>query len=57
MKKNIDIANLPSDIRSQYKRLKVMHAEKKFSEKQKMTLCLLLKLCGQSLLKARTTEL
>ena len=35
MKKNIDIANLPSDIRSQYKRLKVMHAEKKIQRKAK----------------------
>ena len=35
MKKNIDIANLPSDIRSEYKRLKVMHAEKKIQRKAK----------------------
>ena len=35
MKKNIEIDNLPSDIRAQYKRFKVMHAEKKFNEKAK----------------------
>ena len=29
MKQNIDINKLPSDIRAQYKRFKVMHAEKK----------------------------
>ena len=57
MKQNIDISKLPSEIRTQYKRLKVMHAEKRFSEKQKMTLCRLQKLCGPSLLKARTIEL
>ncbi len=35
MKKNIEIDNLPSDIRSQYKRFKVMHAEKKIQRKAK----------------------
>ena len=49
MKKNIEIDKLPSDVRAQYKRFKVMHAEKKFNEKQKMTSCRLQKLFGQSL--------
>ena len=44
-----DIDKLPANIRSEYRRLEVMHAEKKFNEKLKMILCLLLKLCGQSL--------
>ena len=35
MKKNIEIDNLPSDIRAQYKRFKVMHAEKKIQRKAK----------------------
>jgi len=35
MKKNIEIDNLPSNIRTEYKRLKVMYAEKKNSAKSK----------------------
>ena len=35
MKKNIEIDKLPSDVRAQYKRFKVMHAEKKNSAKSK----------------------
>ena len=35
MKQNIDISKLPSDIRTEYKRLKVMHAEKKIQRKAK----------------------
>ena len=35
MKNNIDISKLPSDIRTQYKRMKVMHAEKKIQRKAK----------------------
>ena len=35
MKKNIEIDNLPSDVRAQYKRFKVMHAEKKIQRKAK----------------------
>ena len=35
MKKNIEIDNLPSNIRTEYKRLKVMHAEKKIQRKAK----------------------
>ncbi len=49
MKQNIDINKLPANVRAQYKRFKVMHAEKKFKEKQKMILCLLQKLFGQNL--------
>ena len=49
MKKNIEIDKLPSEVRAQYKRFKVLHAEKKFNEKQKMILCLLQKLFGQNL--------
>jgi len=35
MKKNIEIDKLPSDVRAQYKRFKVMHAEKKIQRKAK----------------------
>jgi predicted phage terminase large subunit-like protein len=35
MKQNIDINKLPSNIRAQYKRFKVMHAEKKIQRKAK----------------------
>jgi predicted phage terminase large subunit-like protein len=35
MKKNIEIDNLPSEVRAQYKRFKVMHAEKKIQRKAK----------------------
>ena len=35
MKKNIDINKLPSEVRAQYKRFKVMHAEKKIQRKAK----------------------
>jgi len=35
MKKNIEIDNLPSNIRTEYKRLKVMYAEKKIQRKAK----------------------
>ncbi len=35
MKKNIEIDKLPSDVRAQYKRFKVMHARKKNSAKSK----------------------
>ena len=35
MKQNIDISKLPSDVRTEYKRLKVMHAEKKIQRKAK----------------------
>jgi predicted phage terminase large subunit-like protein len=35
MKQNIDINKLPSDIRAQYRRFKVMHAEKKIQRKAK----------------------
>jgi predicted phage terminase large subunit-like protein len=35
MKQNIDINKLPSNVRAQYKRFKVMHAEKKIQRKAK----------------------
>ena len=35
MKKNIDINKLPSNVRAQYKRFKVMHAEKKIQREAK----------------------
>ena len=35
MKQNIDINKLPSEVRAQYKRFKVMHAEKKIQRKAK----------------------
>ena len=35
MKQNIDINKLPSDVRAQYKRFKVLHAEKKIQRKAK----------------------
>ena len=35
MKKNIEIDKLPSNVRAQYKRFKVMHAEKKIQRKAK----------------------
>ena len=35
MKQNIDINKLPSDVRAQYRRFKVMHAEKKIQRKAK----------------------
>ena len=35
MKKNIDIAKLPADVREQYRRFQVLHAEKKIQRKAK----------------------
>jgi len=35
MKKNIDIAKLPTDVREQYRRFQVLHAEKKIQRKAK----------------------
>ena len=35
MKKNIEIDKLPSEVRAQYKRFKVLHAEKKIQRKAK----------------------
>jgi len=44
--KNIDISKLPADVRKTFKKLQVMHAEKKIQIKLKMTSCPLSNVCG-----------
>jgi len=45
MKQNIDINKLPSEVRAQYKRFKVMHAEKKIQRKAKDDFMSFVKAC------------
>ena len=49
MKQNIDINKLPSNVRAQYKRFKVMHAEKKIQRKAKDDFMSFTKAVGQNL--------
>ena len=39
--KNIDISKLPADVRKQFLQLKVLHAEKEYRTKLKMTFLVL----------------